>query len=395
MAAPAGPAGPDSGRRDDELAAYLALTLVPGIGAARLRTLLAAFGSAGGAVTAPPGALAALPGFGPAAAAAVRGARRRSGMAILEALERIGARAILPGEPDYPPLLAEIAESPAVLYAWGDVALLSRPAAALVGSRNHSAYGAEAARLLSSGVARAGAVVVSGMARGLDAIAHQAALDAGGATVGVLGNGFGVVYPAANRDLYERVGGQGCLVTELPPGERPRVSTFPRRNRIISGLAGVTVVIEAAAGSGALITADCALDQGRSVLAVPGPITSPTSVGCNKLIQQGAKPALAPADVLEELGLDAPLDEAPRPTKRPPAWPADLSGLERSLCESLGTAPAHVDALVRATGLDSGDVLAALTGLELRGLVAQRPGMIFELRVEDCGLRIGGGANLH
>ena len=382
--------------RDDELAAYLALTQVPGIGAARLRMLLAAFGSAGGAIVAPAGALAALPGFGPAAAAAVRGARRRTGAEILETLQRIGATAILPGDPAYPPLLAEIGEPPAVLYAWGDVTLLARPAAALVGSRNHTSYGAEAARLLASGVARAGAVVVSGMARGLDAVAHQAALAVGGATVGVLGNGFGVIYPAANRVLYEQVVGQGCLVTELPPGERPRVSTFPRRNRIISGLAGVTVVVEAAPGSGALITADCALDQGRSVLAVPGPITSPTSVGCNKLIQQGAKPALAPADVLEELGLSIPDGEMPgRSADRPPVWPADLSNIERSLCESLDAAPAHVDTLVSATGLDSGAVLATLTELELRGLVAQRPGMIFELRVDDCGLRIGGGTNLH
>src|SRR5881296_3165588 len=130
-----------------------------------------------------------------------------------------------------------------------------------------------------------------------------AALDAGGTSVGVLGNGFGVIYPVANRALYERMIARGCLVTELPPGERPHAGAFPRRNRLISGLAGVTVVIEAAPGSGALITADCALDQGRAVLAVPGPITSPTSLGCNKLIQQGAKPALAAGDVLEELGL--------------------------------------------------------------------------------------------
>ena len=185
-------------------------------------------------------------------------------------------------------------------------------------------------------MARAGAVVVSGMARGLDAVAHQAALDAGGATVGVLGNGFGVIYPAANRPLYERVAAHGCLLTELPPGERPRVSTFPRRNRIIAGLAGVTVVVEAAVGSGALITADCALDQGRSVLAVPGPITSPTSTGCNKLIQQGAKPALSVADVLEELGLVAPAaDAAPIARAAAAAWPSDLSDVQRSLCESI------------------------------------------------------------
>ncbi len=374
MAAPARP-------RDDELAAYLALSQVPGIGAVRLRTLVAAFGSAGGALVAPQGALAALPGFGPAAAAAVRGARRRTGEEILESLARIGAAVILPGDAAYPPLLAEIGEPPAVLYAWGDAGLLARPAAALVGSRDHSPYGTEAARLLAMGVARAGVVVVSGMARGLDAVAHQAALDAGGATVGVLGNGFGVIYPAANRPLYERVAAHGCLVTELPPGERPRVSTFPRRNRIIAGLAGVTVVIEAAVGSGALITADCALDQGRSVLAVPGPITSPTSTGCNKLIQQGAKPALAVADVLEELGLAAPAaDSAPVARAPAAAWPPDLSEAQRSLCESIGGTPTHVDALVRATGLDSGDVLAALTELELRGIVVQRPGMIFQLQ---------------
>lgn len=364
----------------DELAAYLALGQIPGIGAARLRTLLAAFGSAGGALVASHGAIAALPGFGPAAATAVRSAGRSAGTAIIEALTRIGAGVVVPGDADYPALLAEIPDPPAALYVWGDASLLAQPAAAIVGSRNHTPYGAEAARLLASGVARH-AVVVSGMARGLDAVAHEAALDAAGGTVGVLGNGFGVVYPVANRALYERVATAGCLVTELPPGERPRVSTFPRRNRIISGLAGVTVIVEAAAGSGALITADCALDQGRSVLAVPGPITSPTSTGCNKLIQQGAKPALSPADVLEELGIvvsPPSADDGSSPaTPRTP--PADLSDLQRSLFDALSAHSAHVDALVGRSGGDTGAVLTALTELELRGLVAQHPGMIFAL----------------
>ncbi len=364
----------------DELAAYLALGQIPGIGAARLRTLVAAFGSAGGALVAPHGAIAALPGFGPAAATAVRVAGRDVGVGIVAALERIGATAITPADPLYPPLLAEIPDPPAALYVWGDISLLARPAAAIVGSRNHTSYGADAARLLAAGVAR-WAVVVSGMARGLDAVAHEAALDASGTTVGVLGNGFGVIYPVANRALYERVAATGCLVTELPPGERPRVSTFPRRNRIISGLAGVTVVVEAAVGSGALITADCALDQGRSVLAVPGPITSPTSAGCNKLIQQGAKPALSAADILEELGIVAtPLageDRSAEPLRR--AQPADLSDLQRSLWEALAGRSVHVDALVAGTGREPGDVLTALTDLELRGLIARAPGMIFAL----------------
>lgn len=375
-----------------ELAAYLALAQIPGIGPARLRTLLDAFGSAAAAQIAPAGAIAALPGFGPAAAGAVRAARRKGGEDILRSLDRLGARVLLPTQPEFPPLLAEIADPPAALFVWGDASLLARPAAAIVGSRDHTPYGAAAAGLLSSGVARA-AVVVSGMARGLDAIAHDAALEAGGATVGVLGNGFGVIYPAANRVLYERVSREGCLVTELPPGERPRVSTFPRRNRIIAGLAGVTVVVEAAVNSGALITADCALEQGRSVLAVPGPITSPTSEGCNKLIQQGAKPALCVMDVLEELHVAVPADAqlslsgpvvGPRPGLSPnPTAPQDLSPLQRTLWDSLVTQPAHVDALVAGAGQSVGQVLTALTELELRGLVSQKPGMVFEIMTKD------------
>jgi len=376
----------------DELAAYLALAEIPGIGAARLRTLLDAFGSAVGAQIAPAGAIAALPGFGPAAAHAVRAAGRKGGEEILRALDHLGARALLPGSLEFPPLLAEIAEPPAALFVWGDATILSRPAAAIVGSRDHTPYGATAANLLAGGVARS-AVVVSGMARGLDAIAHEAALEAGGTTVGVLGNGFGVVYPAANRALYERVSREGCLVTELPPGERPRVSTFPRRNRIIAGLAGVTVVVEAAVNSGALITADCALEQGRSVLAVPGPITSPTSEGCNKLIQQGAKPALSVADILEELGLSTTehsefisgrLTPGPRPGVSPnPNPPQDLTPLQRTLWDSLATQPTHVDALVAGAKQEVAQVLTALTELELRGLVDQKPGMIFELKAND------------
>jgi len=377
----------------DELAAYLALAQVPGIGAARLRTLVAAFESAASVFHAPHGAIAALPGFTRAAATAIRAGSPRAGHAVLDQLDRHGAAVLLPDDAVFPPLLREIPEPPALLYVWGDVALLARRAVAIVGSRNHSPYGAEAARLLAAGVARAGVVVVSGMARGIDACAHAAALDAGGTSVGVLGNGFGVIYPAANRALYERMIARGCLITELPPGERPHAGAFPQRNRLISGLAGVTVVVEAAPGSGALITADCALDQGRVVLAVPGPITSPTSLGCNKLIQQGAKPALSAGDILEELGLPGGADctvhgstaaQSPgpgpgvgRPARTSP--PSDLSDLQRSLWDALAAEPRHVDALVATAGADTGAVLTALTELELRGVVQQRPGMVFGL----------------
>lgn len=365
---------PDQSR--DELAAHLALAQISGIGSARLRMLITAFASARGALAAPHGAIAALPGFTRAAATAIRRTAPEVGQRILDTLARLGATVLFPGDPGFPPLLDEIPEPPALLYAWGDLTLLSRPAAGIVGSRDPSAYGIGAARLLAQGVARH-AVVVSGMARGLDAVAHAAALDAGGATVGVLGNGFGVVYPAANRALYERMVASGCLVTELPPGERPHAGAFPRRNRLISGLARVVVVVEAAVGSGALITADCALDQGRAVLAVPGPITSPTSLGCNKLIQQGAKPALAVADILEELGLGS---EERTESARAPS-PPDLTALQRALWDALQASVRHVDALVAAapSGVATADVLTALTELELLGLVRQEPGMVFAL----------------
>ena len=369
-----------SGAGRDEVAAYLALAQVPGIGPARLRTLVAAFESAGAALHAPAGAIAALPGFSRPAAGAIRAVSLAEGREILEQLDRLGAAVLVPDDPRFPPLLSEIPEPPALLYVWGDVAWLRRPAVGIVGSRDHTSYGADAARALAAGVARAGVVVTSGMARGIDAIAHAAALDAGGASVGVLGNGFGVIYPAANRTLYERMIASGCLISELPPGERPHAGAFPRRNRLISGLAGVTVVVEAAPGSGALITSDCALDQGRTVLAVPGPITSATSLGCNRLIQQGAKPALSAADILEELGLPtADAGPAASSDKAPRSQPADLNDLQRSLWDALFTEPKHVDVLVATAGAETGAVLTALTELEMRGLVRQQPGMVFGL----------------
>ena len=365
---------------DPEVVATLSLSLVPGIGSQRLRQLVGAFGSAQAALAAPHVRLASLHGIGPAAATAIKAATPADGERVLAQLAALGARLLLPGQPDFPAQLEEIHDPPAVLYVWGDVSLLTRPAVALVGSRNHTAYGAEAARILAAAVARR-AVVVSGMARGIDALVHTAALDAGGATVGVLGNGFGVIYPAANRALYERMVAHGCLVTEHPPGDRPHAGSFPRRNRLISGLSRAVVVIEAAVGSGAIVAADAGLEQSRAILAVPGPITSPTSVGCNKLIQQGAKPALCAADILEEIGLPTGMGETAMAlaTPAPRVPPIDLTGLQLALWTRLTSEPQHVDALVVAAGTGAANVLGALTELELRGLVRQGPGMVFGL----------------
>ena len=365
---------------DTERIATLTLAGVSGIGSQRLRTLVATFGSAQAALEAPQSKLAAIFGIGRAAATAIKEACLDDGLRVLDSLKELGARVLLAGDPDFPASLEEIPEPPAVLYAWGDVTLLARPCVAFVGSRDHTSYGAEAASVLAGAVAQR-AVVVSGMARGIDAIAHTAALDAGGKSIGVLGNGLGVIYPAVNRALYDRMIAHGCLITEHPPGERPHEGSFSRRNRLISGLSRGVVVVEAAIGSGALVTANLGLEQGREILAVPGPITSRTSVGCNKLIQQGAKAVLCAADIFEEVGLSSGMRETgvALSTPAPRVPPIDLTGLQLTLWSRMTTEPQHVDALVAATQTGAANVLGALTELELRGLVRQGPGMIFGL----------------
>jgi len=365
---------------DAEVVATLALSVVPGVGPQRLRLLSSTFGSAQAALKAPQSKLETLEGIGRAAATAIKEASAGDGERILEQLAQLGARVLLSSDPDFPPRLEELRDPPPVLYVWGDLALLTQPIVAIVGSRDHTPYGAEAARILASAVATR-AVVVSGMARGIDAIAHHAALDAGGRSIGVLGNGFGVIYPAANRDLYDRMVKHGCLVTEHPPWQPPHTGSFPRRNRLIAGLAKAVVIVEAGDKSGALRTATDGADQGRAVLAVPGPITSRTSVGTNRLIQQGAKPALCAADILEELNLATGLRElgVALSTPAPRVPPVDLTGLQLTLWNRMTTEPQHVDALVVSAQTQPADVLGALTDLELRGLVRQGPGMVFGL----------------
>jgi DNA processing protein len=361
---------------DRERVAYVTLALTPGVGAARLDTLLSACSTPLGALSAPFAFLSALPGLTQAAATAVTDRRLSDGEQVLDAVERLGALTLLPQDPAFPPQLREIAEPPPLLFAQGDLALLRRPIVAIVGSRDHTTYGAAACRLIASAAAAAGVVVASGMARGLDAVAHRAALDAAGGTVGVLGNGLGVIYPAANRALYEAVTARGLLLTEFPPGERPNAGGFPRRNRLISGLARATVVVEAAAGSGALITADCALEQGREVLAVPGPITSPTSVGTNRLLRDGATPLLEPADLFQHY----PEVTSPPPgadwTSRPAAA-VPLDAAATALMRALGADVVHVDALAERLGRPAGELLGRLCALELAGVVEQRPGGFF------------------
>jgi DNA processing protein len=269
-----------------------------------------------------------------------------------------GYRFVARSAQGFPALLQAIHDPPAGLFLRGEaeLELLSRPAVAVVGARACSGYGASVGRSLGRDLARAGLVVVSGMARGVDAEAHRGALDAGGPTVAVLGCGIDRDYPAAHAELARRIASSGLLVSEYAPGVEPAPWRFPARNRIVAGLCGATVVVEARERSGALITADLALEEGREVFAVPGEITSALSAGTNALLKLGASPLTAATDVLESFGLASA--EPPRET----------SGL-------LDLLPATADELVRRTGRPASDIARALVELELAGAVAAHDGV--------------------
>jgi DNA processing protein len=359
---------------DRERVAWVALALTPGVGPSRLHALVQACHSPLGAISAPFEFLRTVPGLTTAAATALAGATLAQGEEALERTEKLGGQVLVPDDPAYPESFRTIAEPPGVIFLLGRAELLGRPAVAVVGSRDHTPYGAEVARNIAWRSAAAGVIVVSGMARGLDAVAHHAALDAGGGSIGVLGNGLGVVYPSANRRLYEAMADRGLLLTEFPPGERPHAGSFPRRNRLISALARVTVVVEAAVGSGALITADAALEQGREVMAVPGPITSAQSVGSNRLIRDGAAPLLEPEELLAHYPDVQASSAAPTP---PPAFaplPDSLADPEYAVALLLGADAASADELHLRSGRPAGEVLAALSSLEVLGVVERRAG---------------------
>ena len=278
-------------------------------------------------------------------------------------------RRIRRGERGYPSLLARIPDPPSSLWLRGDAApaLLAEPAVAIVGARACSGYGRSVARSLAGGVAEAGAVVVSGLARGIDGEAHRGALAVDGRTVAVLGCGVDRDYPAAHAALARAiVAGGGLVVSEYEPGVEPAPWRFPARNRIIAGLAAATVVVEARERSGALITADFALEDGREVLVVPGEITSALSAGANALLRQGATPATSVADVLEAIGLEP----------RPPAEVAVEDPVATAVLSAVAAGVGTADELTRATGRSAGEVATALTLLELAGKVAVEEGLV-------------------
>jgi DNA processing protein len=279
------------------------------------------------------------------------------------------------GDPAYPPLLAGIPDPPLALFVRGDVGVLSEPQLAIVGSRNPTPGGRDTAQAFASHLARCGLTITSGLAAGIDAAAHEGALDGGGATVAVCGTGLDAVYPAANRELAHRIVTRGALVSEFLPGTRPVQRNFPERNRIIAGLSLGTLVVEAALRSGSLITARLASEQGREVFAIPGSIHNPLAKGCHRLLRDGAKLVEQASDVLEELGPLAALAtdmSGADPTPRSPQRVRDPE--QRRVLEALGHDPVPVDLLVERTGLAAAVLSSILLILELEGQVSATPG---------------------
>ena len=292
--------------------------------------------------------------------------------ADLEWLRVSGARLLLWGEADYPQPLAAIGGAPAALYVMGDVTALQAPQLAMVGARRASPAGRAIARELAGALTRAGLTVTSGLAVGIDAASHRGALAVGGRTVAVLGTGLDQIYPAENTELAQRIRTEGVLVSEFPPRTRAQRQNFPRRNRVISGLALGTLVVEAAERSGSLITAQRALEQGREVFAVPGSIRNPLSRGCHRLIKEGAQLVEGPADVLSGIRFPHIYQLVDTSVDNPP-----LDKEYEMLLDALGFEPATIDTLVARSGLSGESIASMLLILELEGRIAPYPGGLY------------------
>jgi DNA processing protein len=281
----------------------------------------------------------------------------------LERIDGLGISIVTRADPAYPRLLAEIPAPPPVLFLKGELRPDDDLAVAVVGTRRLTSYGREVAARIAGELAANGVTIVSGLARGIDGVAHQAALKAGGRTIAVLGCGVDIVYPSEHRRLAEQIPASGALLSDYAPGQPPDAPNFPARNRIISGLSLGVVVVEAPARSGALITVDFAADQGREVFVVPGSVLSAASAGCNRLLRDGARPITGAADILEDLNLGRRQEQAAVQQALP------LDDGERRLLALLTTEPQHIDEIAAAANLPIIEAAALLLTLELKGLV--------------------------
>ncbi len=274
----------------------------------------------------------------------------------------------------YPVLLREVVNPPPVLYASGGLELLSQPQIGIVGSRNPTVTGVETAEQFAAYLANAGYVITSGLALGIDAAAHQGALSATGATIGVLGSGLAKIYPAQHQQLAYAIANQGLLLSEFPPDTAPKAGHFPQRNRIISGLSMGTLVVEASIGSGSLITARYAIEQGREVFAIPGSIHNPLARGCHQLIRQGAKLVETASDIIEELGALTAWFAKPEKAADNRSQTLELSDESQALLACVGFEPTLIDTIIKRSGLTAEKVSSMLLLLELQGVIISCPG---------------------
>lgn len=350
---------------------WLAFAKVNGLGPIRLQKIRAAFDSIEAAWFADPADLHAI-GLPRDTVEQQQNLRRLLDPdTLIREVEQLGARVLTLDDPAYPLLLRQLEDSPPILYIKGELTPNDEQALAIVGTRRASAYGKAMTQALTSQLAQRGITIVSGLAYGIDSIAHQTALEHGGRTIAVLGSGIDMIYPSEHRHIADDIVHNGAIITEFPPGTKPERGNFPIRNRIISGISLGTLVVEAPERSGALQTANIAAEQGRDVFAVPGNANSPNSIGTNRLIQDGAKLAMTADDILDELMLRLQTQRTQTQVKQiAPESPLELKIVELVSLDSL-----HVDDIARACGLAIQEVNATLALMELKGLVYQETPM--------------------
>jgi DNA processing protein len=364
----------------EEIFYWLALSLTPGVGGIFIKRLLDRFQTPEAVFQAPLKELLQIEGLGEKVAREIqKGPVEKKVEKELYLLEEVGGKIITIKDESYPKRLREIYDPPPLLYVRGDLKEEDELAVAIVGSRKTTPYGRWITEKMGQELARHGITIVSGMARGIDSLAHWGALSGGGRTIAILGSGVDVVYPPENRTLYQRIINQGAVLSEFPMSSPPEGGHFPKRNRIISGLSIGVVVVQASTESGSLITANYALEQGREVFAVPGNVGSDSSRGTHQLIKDGAKLVESSEDILEEVLPQWRKErEVPQEVERPVR---DLTEEEKVLYEQLGETPLHIDVLIRESQFDPGKVSSLLLNLELKGLISQWPGKCFSKKL--------------
>jgi DNA processing protein len=363
--------------QNNELKYWVGFTLVPGIGRVRLGQLESYFGNLESAWSSKSGDLRKS-GLDLSCVKSIESTR--PGIDLdreMEKMEKLGVEAFTFRDPGYPARLKETYDYPPVLYVRGAILPQDEWCVAIVGTRGATVYGKQVAGEIAADLARSKITVVSGLARGIDTVAHRAALEVGGRTIAILASGLDSIYPAENASLARRIMENGAIVSEYPVGTRPRADNFPRRNRIMSGMSLGTVVVEAGDTSGALITARMALEQNREVFAIPGSILSPVSRGTNRLIQEGAKLVVDYTDILEELNLMTVDRQMEMKELIPP------TETEATLLTQLGHEPTHIDEICRASGMSASTVSSTLAMMELKGMVKHLGAMNYSLARES------------